>query len=226
MLFACTVIYIFGLLVCSGMLIGVITNYIGDRVQKHRDGLFHYVKSGHYVIMGYDDMVPSIITEIFSKAPDADVVLLTALDAKLVNEKLLRSVARNKMDQIFVTYGHRMVMDTYKDIHLEVAEEIYIVGNRTRPAHDAINVECMDNIQSYLKNKVLEHAPKRITCVFEDLDTYAAFKTTELFSQIGKMGIEFIPYNFYAGWAQQVFVRRSYQEKNRKEKVQGPELRS
>lgn len=224
MLFACTVIYIFGLLVCSGMLIGVITNYIGDRVQKHRDGLLHYVKSGHYVIMGYDDMVPSIIAEIFTKAPDADVVLLTALDAKQVNEKLLRSVARNKMDQIFVTYGHRMVMDTYKDIHLEVAEEIYIVGNRTRPAHDAINVECMDNIQSYLKNKVLEHVPKRITCVFEDLDTYAAFKTTELFSQIGKMGIEFIPYNFYAGWAQQVFVRRSYQEKNRKEKLGYPSV--
>ena len=52
MLFACTLTYIFGLLVCSGMLIGVITNYIEDRVQRHRDGLLHYVKSGHYIIMG------------------------------------------------------------------------------------------------------------------------------------------------------------------------------
>ena len=102
LLIACSLIYVMGLLVCSGMLIGVITNYISDRVQKHRDGLKHYIKSGHCVIMGYDDMVPSIIKEIFGKMPKTDVVLLTAMDAKQVTEKLRRSVARDKMDQIFI----------------------------------------------------------------------------------------------------------------------------
>lgn len=218
MLFACTITYIFGLIVCTGMLIGVITNYISDRVQKHRDGLKHYVKSGHCVIMGYDDMVPSIIKEIFSKMPKADVVVLTAMDAKMVTEKLRRSVARNEMDRIFVTYGHRTVKDYYKDIHLETAEKIYVVGNRTRPEHDAINVECVDSICEYLKNPQFEHKPQRITCVFEDLDTYAAFKTTEIFSEIREMGVDFIPYNFYAGWARQVFVKRSYKEKNKPDK--------
>lgn len=218
MLVICTVIYLFGLVVCTGMLIGVITNYISDRVQKHRDGLKHYVKSGHCVIMGYDDMVPSIIKEIFSKMPKADVVLLTAMDAKMVTEKLRRSVARNEMDRIFVTYGHRTVKDYYKDIHLEAAEKIYVVGNRTRPEHDAINVECMDSICTYLKETKSGHKLQRITCIFEDLDTYAAFKTTEIFSDIREMGIDFIPYNFYAGWARQVFVKRSYKEKNKPDK--------
>lgn len=218
MLVICTVIYLFGLVVCTGMLIGVITNYIGDRVQKHRDGLKHYVKSGHCVIMGYDDMVPSIIKEIFSKMPKADVVVLTAMDAKVVTEKLRRSVARDEMDRIFVTYGHRTVQDYYEDIHLEAAEKIYVVGNRTRPEHDAINVECVDSICEYFKNPQFEHRPQRITCIFEDLDTYAAFKTTEIFSDIREMGIDFIPYNFYAGWARQVFVKRSYKEKNKPDK--------
>ena len=215
MLFICTIIYMFGLIVCTGMLIGVITNYISDRVQKHRDGLKHYVKSGHCVIMGYDDMVPSIIKEIFSKMPKTDVVLLTALDARQVKEKLLRSEVRDKMDQIFVTYGLCMVKDYYKDIHLEAAEKVYVVGERSLPAHDAINVECIDSIRDYLKNDQSEHKPKRINCVFEDLDTYAAFKTTEIFSDISRLGIDFIPYSFYSGWAGQVFVRRSYCEKNR-----------
>ena len=218
MLFACTIIYMFGLVVCTGMLIGVITNYIGDRVNNYRNGLQQYVKSGHCVIMGYDDMVPSIIKEIFSKMPKADVVLLTAMDAKMVTEKLRRSVARNEMDRIFVTYGHRTVKDYYKDIHLEAAEKIYVVGNRTRPEHDAINVECVDSICEYLKSLQSEHKPQRITCIFEDLDTYAAFKTTEIFSEIREMGIDFIPYNFYAGWARQVFVKRSYKEKNKPDK--------
>ena len=218
MLVICTLIYVFGLVVCTGMLVGVITNYISDRVQRHRDGLQHYVKSGHCIIMGYDNMVPSIIKEIFSKMPKADVVLLTAMDAKMVTEKLRRSVARNEMRRIFVTYGHRTVKDYYKDIHLEAAEKIYVVGNRTRPEHDAINVECVDSICEYLKNTLSEHKPQRITCIFEDLDTYAAFKTTEIFSEIREMGIDFIPYNFYAGWARQVFVKRSYKEKNKPDK--------
>ena len=214
LLVASGISYLFGLILFNGIMIGLITNAIDNRVDAHRDGLLHYVKSGHYIIMGYDDMVPSIITEIFAKAPKADVVLLSALDAKQVHEKLLRSVARDKMDQIFVVYGHRMVKDYYQDVHLEAAEGIYIVGNRTRPEHDAINVECVDNIYMYLSEHDFKQRPKRIICVFEDFDTYAAFKTTEIFSQIGDLGVEFVPYNFYDDWATQVFVRRSYKEKN------------
>lgn len=219
MLVACTVIYVFGLVVCSGMIIGVITNYIGNRVAQHKKGLQYYVKSGHCIIMGYDDMVPSIIREIFLKMPkDTDVVLLTAMDAKLVTEKLQRSEVRDKMKHIFVTYGLSMVKDSYKMIHLESAEKIYIVGDRTLPAHDAINVECVVNISSYLKDIQSEHKPKRITCVFEDLDTYAAFKTTDIFSDLKEMNIDFIPYNFYVGWARQVFEEQSYRGKNSSEK--------
>ena len=216
MLMTCSITYLIGILVFHGMIIGVITNLIDHRVQAHRNGLLHYAKSGHYIVMGYDDMVPSIIHDIFMRAKDekVDVLLLTSVDANVVREKLQRSVARDKMEQIFVTYGHRMVKDDYADIHLETAEEIFIVGNRTRPAHDAINVECVDSIRTYLTENQFQQRPKRITCVFEDLDTYAAFKTTEIFREISNLNIEFVPYNFYAGWAQQLFVNRSYHEKN------------
>lgn len=224
LLFVCSIIYVFGLIFCSGMLIGIITNYIGDRVQKHRKGLLHYVRSGHCVIMGYDDMVPSIIREIFSKMPKTDVVLLTAMDAKLVKEKLQRSEVRDKMEQIFVTYGLCMVKDCYKDIHLEAAEKIYIVGDRSLPAHDAINVECMDSIRDYLNKNALKHKPKRISCVFEDLDTYVAFKTTGMYQDLSKKRIDFIPYSFYSGWAGQVFIRRSYCEKNRPKPLDYPSV--
>ena len=214
MLLVSTLTFVCGILVFNGMLIGVITNAIDHRVADHRDGRLHYVKSGHYIIMGYDDMVPSVITEIFAKAPTADVLLLTAVDAKVVHEKLQKSVAKSKLDQIFVTYGHRMVKNDYSTIHLEAAEEIYIVGNRTRSEHDAVNVECVDSICSYLKECGAAHKPKRITCVFEDLDTYASFKTTEIFREVGDLDVEFVPYNFYAGWAKQVFMKRCYHEKS------------
>lgn len=224
LLFACSVIYVLGLLVCSGMLIGVITNYIGNRVDDHKNGLTHYLKFGHYVIMGYDEMVPSIIEEIFAKDEAAYVLLLTAFDARKIKERLKKSVAKKQLDQIIINYGQRTAKEYYNDIHLEAAKEIYIVGNRTRPAHDAINVECVDGIHAYLSENKSSLKPKRITCVFEDLDTYAAFKTTEIFRKIRDMGIEFVPYNFYSGWSRQVFVSRSYREKNRTEKMDYPSV--
>ena len=212
-LFLSSLIYVAGVIVFTGMIIAAMTNMIARRVERHRDGLIHYLKSGHYVIMGYDEMVPSIITEIFTRNPNADVLLLTAVDAKIIHERLLKSVARKQMNQIFINYGQRSAKEYYKDIHLESASEIFIVGKRSLPAHDAVNVECVDGICDYLKDIRSDQKPKRITCVFEDLDTYAAFKTSEIFQEVRELGMEFVPYNFYAGWAKQVFFSQSYKEK-------------
>jgi len=214
MLFACCLTYMIGFIVFNGMLVGVITNAIGTRIDNYHNGLTHYLKSGHYVIMGYDEMVPSVIEDIFAKDKEAYVLLLTSYDAKKIMERLKKSVARKQIDQIIVNYGQRTAMDYYDDIHLENAREIYIVGNRTLPDHDATNVECVDSICTYLKAHPSNPKPSRITCVFEDIDTYAAFKTSEIFGEVRELGIEFFPYNFHIGWAQQVFISQSYKEKS------------
>lgn len=211
------IFYVAGIIVFSGMITSVMTNMISRRVEDHKNGLIHYLKSGHYIIMGYDDMVPSIINDIFINYPGSYILLLTSVEAIKVRERLLKSVASKYIDNVVINYGHRTTADYYKEIHLEMAEEIFIAGYRHLPAHDAVNIECVDSICDYLSNlkeqKKLKHVPRRITCVFEDLDTYAAFKTAEIFEEVGQLGIEFVPYNFYAGWARQVFVRGSYKNK-------------
>lgn len=206
--------YFVGFMVFTGMLIGVIGNAIENRVDKYRNGLIHYLKSGHYLVMGYDDLVPSIITQIFAKDPEADVLLLTSSDIGKIKELLRKTVAHKYLGHVVINYGHRTTTEYYDNIHLETAQEIYIVGNRSMPAHDAINVQCVDSICRYLKKTNLQYKPKSITCVFEDIDTYAAFQTTDIFKEVIDLGIDFIPYNFHAGWARQVLVTRSYIEKN------------
>lgn len=218
MLFASSITYLLGMLVFNGLIIGVINNAISNRVEDHRDGLTHYLKSGHYIIMGYDEMVPSIINDIFAKDKDADVLLMTSTDVKKTMEKLKKSVAKKQLDHIIVNYGHRIASEYYSDIHLEAAVEVFIAGWRSQASHDAVNVECVDSICKYLKGISTGQKPKRITCVFEDIDTYAAFKTSEIFGEVKDLGIEFIPYNFYTGWAKQVFVNRSYKEKSNPDK--------
>ena len=214
----CGLTFVAGVLLFTGALISILTNVISQRVEKHNDGLIPYLKSGHYIIMGYDDMVTSIISDIFSKDAKAYVLLLSAVDAKTIHEKLHKTLTDKQIDRIIINYGLRTSKEFYSDIHLETAEEIFIVGLRSLSAHDAMNVENIDSICSYLKNDVKSGLkPKRITCVFEDLDTYASFKTTEIFRHVGDLNIEFVPYNFYTGWANQVLHLRQYKEKSHPE---------
>ena len=208
--FASSIIYVAGAVIFTGMLISVMTNMIERRVEEHQKGHLHYLKSGHYVIMGYDEMVPSFVRHIFAKDEQAFVLLLTSVEAEVVKEKLQKSFNEQLMKRIIINYGHRTSVDAYKDIHLEEAEEVFIVGYHSQPAHDAVNVECVDSICRYLSQPDVNTRPSRITCVFRDLDTYAAFKTSEIFKDVSKLGMEFVPYNFFTGWAKQVFVKRSY----------------
>jgi len=210
MLIASSITFLFGAFVFNGIIIGIITTSIERRVDNHRQGHLHYLKSGHYVIMGYDDMVPSFISHIFNKDEDAYILILTAKDTAGIRERLLKSFSEQRMKHIIINYGHRTSTEYYKDIRLESAEEVFVVGNHSNAAHDAINVECVDSISRYLKDK--EQKPTRITCVFKDLDTYAAFKTSEIFNEIKDLKIDFLPYNFYTGWAKQVFVKRFYRD--------------
>jgi hypothetical protein len=210
MLFASSITFLFGAFVFNGIIIGIITNSIDERVDNYKKGRLHYMKSGHYIIMGYDEMVPSFISHIFEKDKDAYILILTAKETEYVREWLLKSFSGKQMERVIINYGHRISTEAYKDICLEAAEEVFIVGNHSNAAHDAINVECVDSICRYLKNQSTK--PARITCVFKDLDTYAAFKTSEIFSNVKDLDIEFIPYNFYSGWAKQVFVKRLYRD--------------
>ncbi len=210
MLFASSITFLFGAFVFNGIIIGIITNSIDKRVDNYKKGRLHYMKSGHYIIMGYDEMVPSFISHIFEKDKDAYILILTAKETEYVREWLLKSFSGKQMERVIINYGHRISTEAYKDICLEAAEKVFIVGNHSNAAHDAINVECVDSICRYLKNQSTK--PARITCVFKDLDTYAAFKTSEIFSNVKDLDIEFIPYNFYSGWAKQVFVKRLYRD--------------
>ncbi len=212
--FIACLIYLAGTIIFTGMIISVMTNMIERRVENYRNGHIHYLKSGHFIIMGYDEMVPSFIRHIFKKNPNTYILILSSMGAEFIREKLSKSFNRELMDKIIINYGHRTTEESYHNIHLESAEEIYVVGYHSQPAHDAINVECMDCICHYLSSNGLTQRPHKITCVFKDLDTYAAFKTSEIFSDVNKLGIEFIPYNFFMGWAKQVFVKQYYMDAN------------
>ena len=203
--------YILGLVFFGGAIIAILSDFIKRRVDNYKHGRTFYIRKGHYLIMGYDDIVPSIIMHLLEKKPDAQILILSSEPTQQVLEKLRESVARNYLDNIVINYGHRTSSTIYPDIHLESAEQIFIAGDRTKAQHDAINVQCIESICTYLQDYKTRHTIERITCVFENLDTYVSFCTTDIFTHLTKsLNIPIVPYNKYVSWANQVFVRRQY----------------
>jgi hypothetical protein len=210
MLFVSSFTYLVGLFIFNGVIISVLSNWIAQRKEDYTYGVSRYRSSGHYVIMGYDDMVPSVIADIFRRDPQAYILVLSAVPSVKIRERLRKAVKREYFDRIVVYYGHRIAREYYSDIQLEAAKEIYVVGKRSLPNHDAVNVECVESIFNYLSAPDIASLPKRIFCVFEDIDTYSAFQCADIFEKAKQLHINFIPYNYYVGWAKQVFVARRY----------------
>lgn len=203
--------YILGLVFFSGAIIAILSDFIKRRVDNYEHGRTYYIRKGHYLIMGYDNIVPSIIMHILEKKSEAQILILSAEPTQYVLEQLRESVAKKHLDNIVINYGHRTSSTIYPNIHLESAEQIFIAGDRTMAQHDAINVQCIESICTYLQDYKTTHTIKRIICVFENLDTYVSFCKTDIFTHLTKnLNISIVPYNKYVNWANQVFVRRQY----------------
>ena len=100
MLFASSITFLIGAFIFNGVIIGIITNSIERRVNNHNEGRIHYLKSGHHIIMGYDDMVPSIISHVFEKDANAYVLILSSANAVDIREKLKKSFSEKQMKQV------------------------------------------------------------------------------------------------------------------------------
>ena len=200
-----------GVIVFGGMLISVLSNMLERRIENYRKGKNSYVIENHHVILGYDEIVPSIIKQICTNK-EAYVLLQSSIPSEEIAEKIHSSIAQDCEKRIIFKNGHRTSVKDLKELRLNQACGIYIVGDRTKPTHDAMNIDCMEKVCDILEKSKSQGQPECITMVFEDQDTYAAMQVEDLFDNIRELGIEFIPYNFYSDWAKQMFVDCHYTE--------------
>lgn len=200
-----------GVVLFGGMLISVLSNMLERRIENYRRGKNVYVISGHYVILGYDEIVPSIIKQICSDK-NAYVLLQSSLPSEDIVEKLNSSIAQDCVKRVIIKNGHRTSMNDLNQLRLNKSSSIFVVGDRTKNTHDAMNIDCIEKIYSILDANKKKGLPEIVTAVFEDQDTYAAMQVTDLFEGIRSLGIEFVPYNFYAGWAKQMFIDCHYKD--------------
>ena len=206
------VAYFCAMAIFGGLLISVLTNWFARRIENYQNGITTYLKKGHHVILGYDEIVPSIILDIFkiSNTPQRTYILLqSAMPCNQVKELLRRSPASKYLNNIVFNYGHRTSIQDLSKLHLTKAQSIYIVGDRNKPTHDSMNFECLVNIYNIME-PTAPHPSVKLTCVFDDADSLSAFQQVDLVASFQEMQICPVFYNFYTEWARHVLVSEKY----------------
>ena len=85
-----------GTILFSGLIVSIITNAISQKVDSIKEGHIHYNLKNHIVIIGYDTIVPSIISEFLTKKEYAKsrFVLQTSSSVDDIRNDLLSKLSQ------------------------------------------------------------------------------------------------------------------------------------
>lgn len=216
------VIVILGLVLFCGLLISVISNMLERRVERFREGNIVYPLSNHIIIIGFDDMVPSLIQQLCSeqKYAHCHILIQSAQAATEIRSKIHTELDAKNEKRIIVLHARRNSTEEIEKLYTTKAHEIFIIGEKNEHDHDSLNIECLKKIVDI--HKATEACPLiPFTVSFEYQATFAAFQITDL-SSGWRNYIEFHPFNFYESWAKKILVNRQYS--NGIDKIEYPSL--
>ena len=213
------IIAILGVFLLNGLLVSSIVGWIDKRKEEWLKGSVRYDrllgKTSHYVIIGGNDMVPGIVSElldVMQNTPGTDtaeyILIQTSRDVESFRRELFSTLTIDQQQKIIIYYGNRNSEADIRVLCLETAKEVYVLGEESRTDdlesyHDTMNMECLKMLhEEYLKHNL----DKSLICrvLFEYQTTFSIFQ----FSDIEK-SIDFRPFNYYEMWAQKVLVNKT-----------------
>ncbi len=205
-----------GTILFSGLIVSIITNVISLKVDSIKEGHIHYKLKNHIVIIGYDTIVPSIISELI-KHPQyskSKIILQTSSPVEEIRSELLSKLSKNTLKHIILIHAPRLSVEELELLYTINAKEIFIVGDRMQSDHDAENIFTFETLVEIHEQKgVTERKP--MTIWFENEASYAALQLNDI-SEEWKKFFEFKPYNFYKRWANRLLTNSNYGIGNKK----------
>ncbi len=236
---------LFGLFIVNGIVVTVLVNWLSNRRSEYENGQARYSifkKSKFAVIIGGHPVAASLIKEMNDLRKYDYILIQTKRDPEELRRDLL-SVLDNPEDlePIIIYFGERTSKENLKELNLESAKEIFIIGESRKidgTSHDAINLkslnivaeivgdskleitplsapkdkaentESQDNITSPTVKDIKVNRPIPCNVMFDHQSTFTAFQFTDVeLKDKGKL--QFMPFNIYEIWAQQVIVAQS-----------------
>lgn len=211
------IVAILGLTMMTGMFISVLTNMLDVRVDKVRNGEVHYNLSNHVVIIGMDDLVPSLIKQIClsDKFLGTYVLVQSTLETEEVKSRIHNILEKDLEPRVVIYRGKRNSREDLEKLNITKAKSVFILGESCETDRDSLNIEAMRIIaEIYNTNEKRENNEMLSVAVqFEYQTTFSAFQVNDLASQ-WREHIDFYPFNFYESWAKKVFVSHCYTHNN------------
>ena len=198
-----------GAVLFSGALISILSNSIQRRVDNFLSGNVRYDLHHHLVVIGYDALVPPLVSQLSEAWPEKDILLLTRKKAEEVREELnTRIGADNK--HIILYSGRRDSDSDLQYLQAGQADEIFIIGDRESADHDALNIACLSKLTDIVSRhpSSASHRPT-VNVLLENHATKVMLQSTNL-AQKWQQHLDVIPFSFYENWARQVLTDSRY----------------
>ena len=211
---------VLGVFLLNGLLVSSIVGWTDSRKNKWTKGEIKYTRflrrRKHYVIIGGNDMVAGIVEQLLPTGKY--ILILTSRDVESFRRELFSSLTKKQQRQVIIYYGNRNSCNDIDDLCLSLAEEVYLLGEDTRTDdiesyHDTINMQCIGLISDSIKDSTNFNKDNLLTCrvMFEYQTSFNILQVTDV--DAGK--INFLPFNYYEMWAQNVLVCDELEEKGK-----------
>lgn len=168
-----TLIGIMGVFLLNGLLVSFIVGWIDSRREKWLKGEVRYKRflsrKKHYVIIGGHDSVVGIVRQLLKET--GYILIQTSCDVEEFRRELFSNLKANQQQRIIIYYGHRTSERDIRSLRLEMAKEVYILGEETRADdiesyHDTRNMKALLLAKDYLQD---QHSYKTDKAKLDDI---------------------------------------------------------
>ncbi|MCQ2146309.1 MAG: hypothetical protein MJZ16_02205 [Bacteroidales bacterium] len=187
-----------GLLFTSALLISIFSNMFENISSSFKRGESKYNHSSHVLILGAGHQLFGIIKALIVQEKEhKDIVVVSDSDIESLRGDILGMFTeedKNKVRKRVTFYhGKRENESILTDVHAELADSIYIIGEDNESSHDQTNISCCETLK-----RICEKSQKDINCYLVlnnrssiDVFKYAANYSTE------QLKIDVIDENIY-----------------------------
>ena len=198
---------LFGAVFFTSMLITVLGNIVSNRIENFKKGRVRYRFDDHVLVLGANSMLVNMLREFIQTGvhQNRKIVVLTTQDTEKLHDKILSDIPEfeSRLDVTWLN-GSRIIEQTLRNVQIDEAYSIYILGEDAEVDHDSINLECWNLVKSVCKD-----VRRAVQCylVVDRVSTYHVLqfgrkeKDTWLYLNI---------INSLENWAQRVLVSREY----------------
>ena len=201
---------IIGIVFMSGLLISVISNIMERRVENVRNGKVNYFFKNHVVIIGYERMSVGVMCQLANdeRYRNSDIVLQTTQVVPKVRHELFSRLESDVKKKITIISGNRTTAEDLDKLHIDLSQEIFILGESDEYDNDSLNIACIRKIHAILSKKTKDTIIRcHVRLAHPSL--FSIFQRQDIDRL--KDHIDFVPFNYHEMWAQKVFVDGEYE---------------